>query len=586
MSDQSSGRSVRRSLCRAPGGSLGRPLGRSGARSLGFALVLIATALTAAAQDLPDPTRPPSARDTYDTRPANRGVVHVEPLPATGAEPAAPLYNIEADDAAARAFFDALAKNTPENILVRPDVGGRITLTLKQVSLKDTLEAVRDLYGYDFRRTARGYIISAAALQSRVFHLDYIDLDRKGVSRTRVSSGQITQGGNSNYSGTATAVAAGPEATSGGTDGGSTSEPTGTAVTTQNDSDLWTGIAADLHAIIGDQPGRSVVVNRQSGVIVVRAMPNELRDVADYIDRTAASVSRQVILEAKIVEVELSDAYQAGINWTAVLRDGGKTYTLGQASPPGGFDVNPLTPSGAPVTVAPGNPVTGFINSTLGGAITVAADFTDFNAFIQLLGVQGRTRVLSSPRVATLHNQKAIIKAGSDEFFVTKVTSNTVVGTSTSTSRDVELTPFFSGVALDVTPQISADGTVLLHVHPTVSDVTDQVKTLKVADSTDTLPLAFSQIRESDSIVRARSGQVIVIGGLMRETRKNQQYKTPLLGDVPGLGRLFRSERKQSSTVELVILLRPLIVSDNDWPALVEEPNGRIENLTRQGKLQ
>jgi len=188
--------------------------------------------------------------------------------------------------------------------------------------------------------------------------------------------------------------------------------------------------------------------------------------------------------------------------------------------------------------------------------------------------------------VSTLHNQKAIIKAGSDEFFVTKVTSNTVTGTATSTSRDVELTPFFSGVALDVTPQISADGNVLLHVHPTVSDVTDQVKTLKVADSTDTLPLAFSQIRESDSVVKARSGQVIIIGGLMRETRKNQQYKTPVLGDIPGVGRLFRSERKQTSTVELVILLRPLIVSDSDWQGLVQEPQKRLDDMSRQGGLQ
>jgi MSHA biogenesis protein MshL len=315
-------------------------------------------------------------------------------------------------------------------------------------------------------------------------------------------------------------------------------------------------------------------------------MPSELRDVGDYIDRTAASVARQVILEAKIIEVELNDAYQAGINWTAVLTDGGKTYTIGQSGPPSGFDADPLSPLGTPVNVGPGHPITNIITGALGGAITIAADFPDFNAFIELLSAQGRTRVLSSPRVSTLHNQKAIIKAGSDEFFVTKVTSNTVVGTSTSTSRDVELTPFFSGVALDVTPQISEDGNVVLHIHPTVSDVTDQVKTLKVADSTDILPLAFSQIRESDSVVRAHSGQVIVIGGLMRETRKNQQYKTPVLGDIPGVGRLFRSERKQSNTVELVILLRPLVVSDGDWPTLVKEPSSRLDDLAHKGGLQ
>jgi MSHA biogenesis protein MshL len=183
-----------------------------------------------------------------------------------------------------------------------------------------------------------------------------------------------------------------------------------------------------------------------------------------------------------------------------------------------------------------------------------------------------------------LQNQKAIIKAGTDEFFVTKVTSNTVTGTATSTSHDVELTPFFSGVALDVTPQIDDDGMVLLHVHPAVSEVTDQVKTLTLTGETDILPLALSQIRESDSIVKARSGQLIVIGGLMSEKHENQNYRTPLLGDVPLLGKLFRSERKRSTTVELVILLRPLVITDADWPALVREPNERISKLQQQHK--
>src|SRR6185369_5883808 len=119
----------------------------------------------------------------------------------------------------------------------------------------------------------------------------------------------------------------------------------------------------------------------------------------------------------------------------------------------------------------------------IGGAFTLAADFADFNAFIELLGLQGRTRVLSSPRVSTIHNQKAVIKAGSDEFFVTGVSSDTTTGTATTTSVNVELTPFFSGVALDVTPQISDDGTVLMHIHPTISDVSDQNKHISFGSS-------------------------------------------------------------------------------------------------------
>src|SRR5262249_43959872 len=110
-------------------------------------------------------------------------------------------YNIEAVDASVRAFFEALARNVPENILVRPDVSGRISIAIRNVTLADALEALRDLYGYDYRHPSRGYVIGAATLQSRVFHLDYLDLDRRGVSTTRVSSGQITQAGNSSYSG-------------------------------------------------------------------------------------------------------------------------------------------------------------------------------------------------------------------------------------------------------------------------------------------------------------------------------------------------------------------------------------------------
>jgi MSHA biogenesis protein MshL len=473
-------------------------------------------------------------------------------------------------------------------MLVHPDVSGRITLTLKHVTLQEVLDATRELYGFDYRPVAHGYLVLPANIQSRVFHLSYLDLQRYGVSKTRVSSGQVTQGDNSQYG----ANLSPPPVTTLQDTSAKDSRPqvdiTGTSVLTRADSDFWAGVATDLHAIVGDRPGRSVVINRQSGVIIVRAMPAELRDVADYLNKTAQSVTRQVVLEAKVVEVQLSHAYQAGINWAAVLTAGHSTYTLGQLAPANGFDVNPLTPQGAPVTIGPGapNPITSFASQTLGGAFTLAANFPNFNTFLELLSTQGNTRVLSSPRVSTLDNQKAIIKAGSDEFFVTGVQSNTVVGTSTSVSRDVQLTPFFSGVALDVTPQIDDDGTVILHIHPTISEVTDQTKTLTVDGIVDTIPLALSEIRESDSIVKARSGQLIVIGGLMRQSVTKQDYKTPVLGDVPGLGKLFRSQRDQSSTVELVILLRPLVVQDSDWPGLVKEPSERADQMTRDHKLE
>jgi MSHA biogenesis protein MshL len=283
--------------------------------------------------------------------------------------------------------------------------------------------------------------------------------------------------------------------------------------------------------------------------------------------------------------VELNSGYQAGINWTTLLSHGGQKYFIGQRTPAAGLGGDPFTPPSGSVNVTPGVPLVGQIVNQVSGAFTLALDSGDFNGFIQLLDTQGRTRVLSSPRVSTLHNQKAIIKAGSDEFFVTGVKSDITTGTATTTSLNVELTPFFSGVALDVTPQVSEDGTVLLHIHPTVSEVTDQTKRVEFGGGSSELPLAYSQIRESDSVVRAHSGQLIVIGGLMRETRKRADYKTPVLGDVPVLGRLFKSERDQSRTVELVLLLRPLVPNDDDWNKLTQEPQDRAAALASRGEV-
>jgi MSHA biogenesis protein MshL len=181
-------------------------------------------------------------------------------------------------------------------------------------------------------------------------------------------------------------------------------------------------------------------------------------------------------------------------------------------------------------------------------------------------------QVLSSPRISTVNNQKAVIRVGADEYFITGISSNTTANASAVTSTpNIELSPFFSGISLDVTPQISEDDSVILHIHPVVSDVKDQLKNFTIGDEDFSLPLANRGVRESDSIVRAQSGQVIVLGGLMQETKVNEDGKNPGLGDIPFFGSMFRTTSRLTEKTELVILLRPIVVNDDAWNAQIEQ---------------
>ncbi|NNC63509.1 MAG: pilus (MSHA type) biogenesis protein MshL [Gammaproteobacteria bacterium] len=503
------------------------------------------------------------------------------PVAAPAPPPAEPVerFDIDVMDVAAEDLFMSLVEGTDQNLVVHPDVSGQVSLSLKQVSIVEVLDTMRDVYGYDYRRSAAGFIVLPATLQGRVFEIDYLNLTRNGQSRTRVSSGQVSQV-QSASSRQRNAAGGGGAIPAAGAQNPDPSQMTGSVIETENSTDFWSELGDTLQQILGAGEGRQVVVNPQSGVVFARGMPEELRAVADYIERIHDSAQRQVVLEAKIIEVTLDDGFQAGINWAAVqVNSDGDTFSGGQLS--GGPELGTGTTTGGDsVTVGPGNPVTEFLSQSIGGAFALAFDTGDFNAFVELLESQGETRVLSSPRIATLNNQKAVIKAGTDEFFVTDISSNTVTGTAATTSRDVTLTPFFSGIALDVTPQISANGEVILHIHPTVSEVTDQTKALTVSGETDELPLAFSEIRESDSIVKARSGQIIAIGGLMRNSSRRQEFSTPGLGRIPGLRRLFGSTREVETKTELVILLRPIVVDDDDdWRRIIQPAADRLSQL-------
>lgn len=312
--------------------------------------------------------------------------------------------------------------------------------------------------------------------------------------------------------------------------------------------------------------GRQVVVTPQAGLVTIRAYPNELRQVRAFLSSAETHLQRQVILEAKILEVTLSDGYQQGIQWQA----------LGSALAGGNTQVG--------VSTSAGSGLSDQISSTLGGVTTISFKGADFAGMINLLDTQGDVDVLSSPRVTASNNQKAVIKVGTDEYFVTDVSSTTVAGTTPITTPQVQLTPFFSGIALDVTPQIDKDGNVLLHVHPSVIDVKEQEKGIVINDQPLKLPLAQSEIRESDTVIRAASGDVVVIGGLMKSENSEVVSQVPLLGDIPWVGELFKNRSKQKKKTELIIMLKPTVVGGDTWKNELERSKTLLDRWYPENK--
>ncbi|MEO6280837.1 secretin N-terminal domain-containing protein [Roseateles sp.] len=521
--------------------------------------------------------------------------VQAVPVPApVPALPHEPRFDLIVNGAPARDVFLSLVTDTRYSMLVHPAVAGQLSVTLKGVTLRESLDAIRDVYGFDYSIDGRRITVFPPTLQTRVFTINALALQRSGRSEVRVSSGAApasSQGSGNGNGNTATPGSA-----------GTVQQQESSQLSTKVTSDFWGETAVALKALVGNGEGRTVITSPQTGTIAVRAMPDELRHVETWLKATRVAVERQVMLEAKIVEVELREGYQSGIDWSRIGNNSAIGQTSVNPSIPTGVNsiINPLVSNarGLPTlssgTQSPSWPDLIPVPSAGGGALGLALARGGFQALLSFIESHGDTQILSSPRIATLNNQKAVLKVGTDDYFITGISgsnsgsnsSNTGTNGTTNQIPTLILTPFFSGIALDVTPQIDAD-MVTLHIHPSVSNVTEKVKQVDLGSVGNfRLPLASASVNETDTVVRIPDGHIVAIGGLMQMEATRRGSGVPGADGNPITSLLFGNRANNGRKRELVVLIKPSIIrTAEDWEQhnrLISESLDDTESRSRR----
>lgn len=587
------------------------PLGLSSGKLLYRSLAALLCLTLGACANFP---RPMAASSEHITLPAPSPPSGAPPLaetaplpPPPSASRAAERYSVVVNNVPAQEILFALARDAKLNIEIHPNIAGTVTVNLIDQTLTDILDAIGRQIDLRYELNGHNLAIMPDSPYLKTYQIDYPNVARNSENSINTSTNVAAIGQNASGGGNASASSINnisnnhfwetlianikdllretdktmPE--------GSLTPPAevtaqpqapppppqaATNATTERPGAAAQAVPAPAQRLEATAPARvtyreaaSVIANPESGTISVRATSRQQASVREFIDKVMASARRQVLIEATIVEVSLTDQYQQGIDWSVLNNSSGLTFKQ-------------VTPTGAINDSIMG--VMGPISYTATGA---AGGRYDLSASIRLLETFGKLHVLSSPKLSVLNNQTSILKVVDESVYFTVdvtpgvVTADGIITPATYTSN-IHTLPV--GFLMYVTPQIGSDAEVTLNLRPTISRITsyaaDPSPALKQYQISNLIPQV--QTREMESILRVRNGDIAVLGGLMQDTRAGDTNQLPGMGGIPFLGELFKARNDKNSKSELVIFLRPVILdqeSQYDVTRLFKDSAGLSE---------
>lgn len=413
-----------------------------------------------------------------------------------------PLYRFRANDMPIVKALVLFARNYDLNLITSPDVTGMVTVDFKGLPFKKSMDVILDAYGYYWSRD--GSLIRVYKYESEIFIIDYLRLIREGRGSSQASLSS------------------------------SKGDESGEIIIKQSDTiRFWEDLETQLKEIVSKEG--KIIVNRMSGTIYVTDLHKKVMQVKRFLSSVAEIIKRQVEINVKILEVELNDEFSLGIDWDLIVR---RIFS---------FDTVSIAASTA-------------IPLPLGGttpalrSISLGLETTNFSAVIDALREQGELNVISRPSIRVMNNQPALIKVGTDiPFFDQTVTAGTA-GSATIITEEVRFVT--EGLVLSITPQISGDGLIILDVTPIISRLVDTA----VSNLGSTAPVM--DVKQSSTVVQLRDGEMVTIGGLIRDSDSQTKRKVPILGDIPLIGNLFKGRFTTKRKSELVMFITPKIIKD------------------------